>query len=162
MSLKAQDVYAILNGKIKNSGSGGGGTGTTDYNDLINKPKVNGVELTGEKTLDDLGVASKEEINNSLSNIPEPVNNSDAANKKYVDDLFQNISNELGNYLQLSGGTLTGLLSLSGDPTSDNHAATKKYIDDKFNEIKDYIDEKLINVLVYDDNTESTDDTETT
>ena len=33
-------------------------------------------------------------------------------------------------YLQLSGGTLTGLLSLSGAPTADLHAATKKYVDD--------------------------------
>ena len=27
-----------------------------DYNDLINKPKINGVELDGEVTLEDLGV----------------------------------------------------------------------------------------------------------
>ena len=33
-------------------------------------------------------------------------------------------------YLQLSGGALTGLLSLSGAPTADLHAATKKYVDD--------------------------------
>ena len=33
-------------------------------------------------------------------------------------------------YLQLSGGTLTGLLTLSGAPTADLHAATKKYVDD--------------------------------
>ena len=33
-------------------------------------------------------------------------------------------------YLQLSGGTLTGLVTLSGAPTSDLHAATKKYVDD--------------------------------
>lgn len=34
------------------------------------------------------------------------------------------------SYLQLSGGTLTGALTLSGAPTSDLHAATKKYVDD--------------------------------
>ena len=33
-------------------------------------------------------------------------------------------------YLQLPGGTLTGLLTLSGAPTADLHAATKKYVDD--------------------------------
>ena len=33
-------------------------------------------------------------------------------------------------YLQLSGGTLTGLLTLPGAPTADLHAATKKYVDD--------------------------------
>ena len=34
-------------------------------------------------------------------------------------------------YLQLSGGTMTGDLILSGAPTADNQAATKAYVDDK-------------------------------
>ena len=34
-------------------------------------------------------------------------------------------------YLQLAGGTMTGMLTLSGAPTSDLQAATKKYVDDK-------------------------------
>src|ERR1044071_6753973 len=34
------------------------------------------------------------------------------------------------NALNLSGGTLTGFLILSGAPTADLHAATKKYVDD--------------------------------
>jgi hypothetical protein len=33
--------------------------------------------------------------------------------------------------LNLSGGTLTGNLTLSGAPTSNLHAATKAYVDDK-------------------------------
>lgn len=37
---------------------GGGGTGTTDYNDLTNKPKVNGVTLSGNKTSADLGITT--------------------------------------------------------------------------------------------------------
>lgn len=44
------------------AGSGGGGTGgggTSDYNDLTNKPKINNVELIGNKTLDDLGIQPK-------------------------------------------------------------------------------------------------------
>ena len=37
--------------------NGGGSTGgTTNYLDLINKPKINNVELTGNKTLEDLGI----------------------------------------------------------------------------------------------------------
>ena len=31
-------------------------TGTSDYNDLENKPKINGVELSGNKSLTDLGI----------------------------------------------------------------------------------------------------------
>lgn len=34
----------------------GGGQGTTDYSDLDNKPRVNGVTLTGNKSLRDLGI----------------------------------------------------------------------------------------------------------
>lgn len=39
---------------IESSGSGG----TTDYTALENKPKINGVELTGDKTAEELGVGS--------------------------------------------------------------------------------------------------------
>ena len=35
---------------------GGGTGGTTDYSALTNKPQINSVELTGNKTLDDLGI----------------------------------------------------------------------------------------------------------
>lgn len=47
---------------VKDIGGGGGGGGTTDYNDLSNKPKINNVELKGNKTLESLGIASKEEL----------------------------------------------------------------------------------------------------
>lgn len=33
-----------------------GGSGTTDYNDLENKPRINNVELNGNKSLQDLGI----------------------------------------------------------------------------------------------------------
>lgn len=37
--------------------NGGGSTGgTTNYLELANKPKINNVELTGNKTLEDLGI----------------------------------------------------------------------------------------------------------
>lgn len=34
------------------------GGGTTDYNDLTNKPSIGGVTLTGNKSLSDLGIAA--------------------------------------------------------------------------------------------------------
>lgn len=47
----------------KNIG-GTGGNGTTNYNDLINKPKINGVELQGDI---DLELGTNVEIINSLT-----------------------------------------------------------------------------------------------
>ena len=35
---------------------GSGGSGTNNYNALLNKPSINGVELTGNKTLNQLGI----------------------------------------------------------------------------------------------------------
>ena len=45
---------------IKNGGGGGGGT--SNYNLLSNKPQINDVELTGNKSLHDLGIAGEETI----------------------------------------------------------------------------------------------------
>jgi len=39
-------------------GGGGGGGGTTNYNSLTNKPKINGTELSGNKTTAQLGLQS--------------------------------------------------------------------------------------------------------
>lgn len=41
---------------------GGGGGGTSDYLDLDNKPSINNVELTGNKTASDLGLAASTDI----------------------------------------------------------------------------------------------------
>ena len=38
-------------------GSGSGSSGTTDYSALINKPSINGITLTGNKTSIDLGMS---------------------------------------------------------------------------------------------------------
>ncbi len=43
--------------KLKETIDAGGGGGTNDYNKLINKPTLNGHELTGDMTSQDVGVA---------------------------------------------------------------------------------------------------------
>lgn len=59
--LRIEEVYALLNKRIQESGGGGGG-GTSNYNSLANKPVINGVTLTGNLSLEDLGI---EEISNT-------------------------------------------------------------------------------------------------
>ena len=41
------------------NGAGGGSGGTTNYNDLQNKPQINGVTLTGNKTSADLSISAE-------------------------------------------------------------------------------------------------------
>lgn len=58
----------------------------------------------------------------------------------YLDGVTSNIQTQLNgkspighthSYLPLSGGTMTGAITLPGNPTSNLHAATKQYVDSK-------------------------------
>jgi hypothetical protein len=49
---KTIDIPSYLLGR----GAGGGGGGTSDYEELENKPSINGVTLEGELTTEDLGI----------------------------------------------------------------------------------------------------------
>ena len=69
-----QHVKDITQEDIEKWNNGTGGTGgTSDYNDLKNKPKINDVDLEGNKSLDDLGIqpkgdfATKDELNTKAS-----------------------------------------------------------------------------------------------
>lgn len=42
----------------------GGGTGTDDYEQLENKPSINGVTLQGDKTAEELGLVQQADIIN--------------------------------------------------------------------------------------------------
>lgn len=46
-------------------GGGGGGGGTTDYSDLTNKPSINSVTLSGDKTTSDLGINEVPDVTSS-------------------------------------------------------------------------------------------------
>lgn len=51
--------------------AGGGGGGTSDYTLLTNKPKINNVELSGNKSLASLGIASRTELSTVEDNITD-------------------------------------------------------------------------------------------
>jgi hypothetical protein len=70
--------------------------------------------------------------NNKITGLGAPTANTDAATKVYVDSAVANVSGGSANtdgLLQLTGGTMTGLVTLSGAPTANLHAATKAYVD---------------------------------
>lgn len=47
---------------IKKLGGGGGGGGSSSYSDLSNKPKINNVTLSDNKSLSDLGIQNVEVV----------------------------------------------------------------------------------------------------
>lgn len=53
-------LFVKLDGAWCQISTGGGGGGTSNYNDLANKPQINSVELSGNKSLDDLGIQPSE------------------------------------------------------------------------------------------------------
>lgn len=54
------------------SNSGGGG-GTANYNDLENKPKIAGTTLSGNKSLEDLGIASATDLSTLSGTVADKV-----------------------------------------------------------------------------------------
>lgn len=54
-----KDIAFYKWSKVNTYSSGGG---TTDYADLSNKPTINGVDLTGNKTTEDLKLVDKEAV----------------------------------------------------------------------------------------------------
>lgn len=51
------------------AGGGGGGGGTTNYNNLTNKPAIEGQQLVGNKTASDLGLATTSQLNGKVDKI---------------------------------------------------------------------------------------------
>ena len=67
------DTYDGSTDKTINIPTGGGG-GTSDYNDLTNKPQINGVILEGNKTAEDIGISGmteeqEEQLNQNTQDI---------------------------------------------------------------------------------------------
>ncbi len=70
---------------IKINSTGGGSGGTSDYTDLTNKPKINNVELNGNKTSSDLGLQP-------AGNYAEVINNTATGSIAHIEDGANNYS----------------------------------------------------------------------
>lgn len=94
--------------EVSFSGGGGGG-GTNDYNDLENKPSINGATLTGNVNLATPEQLSLKADKSALDNHEGNTNNPHKVTAAQV------------GALPLTGGTLTGDLSVG-----ESHAGTRK------------------------------------
>lgn len=110
-----------------------------DYEDIINKPKINGEVLIGDKTGDELGLVEKTtepkivygtDDNGNPTTIPYSVTSTESS-------IVQRDDN--------------GDIIISETPASDGAAASKKYVDDS---IKDALDKAVVFKGVLNDQTE--------
>ena len=87
--ISGENIKTINNESILGSGNIEIGGGTSNYNALTNKPKINNVELNGNKTLNDLGI---QPVGNYAleSNMIEAQNEIDHLSK--VSNLFEKIT----------------------------------------------------------------------
>lgn len=104
-------------GKYNSSSSGGESGGTKNYNSLTNKPSINGVTLSGDKSLSELGIPTSY---TDLSNKPS-INGTTLSGNKSLSDLgIPTTYGELSDKPSINNVTLSGNKSLSdlGIPTT--------------------------------------------
>lgn len=107
--------------------SGGGGTGTTNYNDLTNKPSINGVELNGNKTSEQLGISGGTDDYEELNNKPK-INGVEISGNLTAEDLGLSGGGTGGtdNYIALSNKPSIEGVELVGDKTLADFGGKKQ------------------------------------
>lgn len=108
-----------LNGKLTNTakvvgslGVGGGG-GTGDYNELTNKPKINGVQLSGDKSSSELGILTIDDVIDDVNTSDSKTYSSDKVEALLYDLLP--IDNASGAVASFSTSLQKPLISLKVD-----------------------------------------------
>ena len=97
-----------FSGNLSGSIDAGGGSGTSNYNDLENKPKINNVTLSGNKTNQQLGIPTG--TYNELTGKPS-INNVELTGNRTTADLglFSGDYNDLTNKPTIFDGDYTDL-----------------------------------------------------
>ena len=80
-------------GDLKKISGGGGSGGTTNYNDLSNKPSINGVTLSGNKTSSDLQISGSITIDDITTDILDSTKKVDVTEYKAFWFLYQDTAN---------------------------------------------------------------------
>lgn len=118
---------------------GGGSGGTTNYEALNNKPKINNVELTGNKSLADLGI-------NIPTKTSELTNDSNYVNQTALNQLLENkVDKESGKGLSANDFTNTLKDKLDG---IESGAEVNKINSISVNGVSQSISNKAVNLDV--------------
>lgn len=110
---------AVTSDAVAKAIAGGGGGGSTDYADLSNKPKINNVELSGNKSSSDLGLASDADLN-SLSNNVGDLSNLRTTDKTSIVNAINEVANGGGGssggvkFIRKPGVQTTGTVNIGG------------------------------------------------
>ena len=122
-----------LNGDERSAWPSGGSSGTSNYNNLTNKPSINGNVLTGNNTSDDLGLASKSHSHSNYltsSSLSGYATTSQLGNYYTKSETYT--KSEVNNLVQNSGGSSSApsLVTVSDGgvrpPISTGTGATQK------------------------------------
>ena len=96
--LEGKNIKITQEGKNLIISSTGGSGGTSDYKDLKNKPKINDVELSGNKSLSDLGIDQDFVKSESDPTVPSHVKSITTQNITNWNNKVDKNVNDLTNY----------------------------------------------------------------
>ena len=111
------DKNGTTTAQISDGESGGGGT--SDYSDLTNKPQINDVTLSGNKSLHDLGIAAESAIPDPTSIIDDTAGDGDT-NKTWSADKLNDVKSEIE---QNGFSVVDGKLCITYEPESEEESA---------------------------------------
>ena len=112
-----------------------GAGGTSDYDELENRPQIGGVTLTGNKTLHDLGAAAESDIPD-LTDLIDDTAGSGVTNKVWSADKSSSLLTEINSGVieenllrsEMPGTSTTVTMDSNGNPTSIVHTANSETV----------------------------------
>ena len=109
---KQSDTWSKVANIKGPAGSGSGGSGVSSYNELQDKPRINGVELLGNKTSDDLGI----KVTGKLVSI----SNDSVFSTEQIKELKQSLTDNQFVVIEYNNNEVYSYNSVSGYQLSDD------------------------------------------
>lgn len=115
---EGQNITIEQVGNVMTISSTGGGGGSTNYNDLSNKPSINNVTLQGNKSLSDLGIqpSGNYVTPSDLSSVATSGSYNDLTNKPTIPSKTSDLTNDSG-FITNSVDNLTNYYTKSSTDT---------------------------------------------